>query len=364
MPAGITGGFAIYDPETLIRYAREITVAYMEESKWTPFMGQSDTAVIKTGLATQPREGGVVRMRMRGLLRGSGITGDTEFAGNEDSMAYLYQNVVLELIGNAVKSPGRLQEKIDAINFRTDAQEALKDWMTWKMDKIIYERLSANPTNVVVSGNYNTNSASALTTADTFSTADINEMVKRAKLGVDHAGNPVPKLRPVRTFTYRNKIITLKQPFYILKLGSYSAQALREDPAWREAMLNALPRSDDNPVFTGMLGVWNGVIVIEDGTETQDYAGIIRKTDGGSGGNLPYEVNLFLGATAGLMPFDEGVKYWEEDIDAGRKLRIGVDRIFGFAKTKYTASANNTDGQASTYYNKDYGVIVNYAYAG
>lgn len=364
MPAGITGGFALTDNESVKKYAKDITVATMQDSKWLPFMGANDNSIIKTKKEIGVKEGGNVKMRFRALVRGAGITGDTDFEGNEDVMPYLYQSVDMELVGNALKSPGRLSDQSDALDFRSDAKSGLSDWGADKMDRIIYTRLSDSSTNICISGHYTVNTKATLTTSDTFSTADIDEMMTRAKKGVDHAGTAVPRLRPVKTMMYDGKIIRLKQPMFLLKIGSKSAQDLRSDTSWEGAHQSAGVRGDSNAIFTGQLGVWNGVIVVEDGTQTTEYAGIIPAADGGSGANLAYEKNLFLGATSALMPMDGMFKYWEENIDAGRKLRIAIDRVFGFQKTKWTASTGNTDGVGTVYHNKDYGVIVNYAYAG
>ena len=68
------------------------------------------------------------------------------------------------------------------------------------------------------------------------------------------------------------------------------------------------------------------------------------------------EIALFLGATAGLLPIDEGFDYYEDDKDDGRKLEVAVDRGLGFAKAHF--KGKTTEEQASEYHDKDFGSAV------
>ena len=356
---GRVGGFLITDEKVRKKLSDRMFHAAMENSKWSQFMGTGDDSVIKTQEELGIEEGASVIMRFRGLVRGEGITGDTEFSGNEDNLPYLKQKVEVELIGNSLKSEGRLSRQRDAINFRADATEGLTDWATNKMDKIIYNRMSTNPTNRLIAGTKDDNNVANLTNASVFTTADISHAKYLATRGFKTAGagNPLVaahRIPPFKAQSAQNGGLMTMRKFYVLKVGSQQANDLRQDTDWIQAQREL---GLSNLQFTSMLGIWEDVIVIEDGTEHTDYAGIIESDNGA----VYYENALFLGRTAMLMPMDGNLQYWEDEVDMGRKMAVGVDWVFGLSKTKFEGTRD--DETDTSWHNQDFGGIVISSYA-
>ena len=364
--------FSTTEPKVRKELGKEITKAAFEDSKWAQFIGTGENAIIKSQRENGVN-GGSVTMRMRGLLRGSGVKDGEKFATAMDEIKYLSQVVQIENIGNSVESPQKIKimKQAQFLNFREEAMDALKEWGTDRFDRKIFGRLSADLTNVVysdINGAYSgVTDGTAMTAADVLSVKDIEEAAKRARNGLDANGNAVPKLRPFRTVVESNEGVKIKREIYVMMIGGESAQNLKNDPEWTSKQEAAASGGLNKLLFTGQLGVIDDVVLINAGTQTTEYAGILTSADttldgvalsgyaGGASGEFKTEINLLLGATAGLLPMDDGWEYYDEEIDMGRRAQFGIDRDFGFAKARFVGTTSAE--QSSIYHNKDYGVI-------
>lgn len=350
------GSFSPDDPKVQVKVAKKMSVAYMQDSVWMWAMGTDDNSIIKVQKLLGKKEGEKVICRFRGLMRGEGITGDSDFEENEDGIPYLKQENTCVLFGNSTKTPGRISEQRDALNYANDAASGLQDWATDRQDRRIFSILCTSPTRVIVSNKQYKILPTDADATSKFSLDDIREARLHASNGLKNSGTAYTATARVRGYKMKmdsNHGVPQKRWWYVLLLGAYSALNLREDTEW----IDAQKRRSDNLQFTGLLGVWEDVIVIEMGNESDDYAGIKTVSS-----TVELEQNLFLGATAALVPYDEGLTWWQEKIDSGRKRRYGVDRIWAPGKTKWQGTRE--DEIATSFHNEDYGVISIYSYKG
>lgn len=371
------------DPQVLQKYGRTITTKTVELNWWNKFMNNDEGAVIMTDLRTESpnEEGGTVRVYFRDHIEGDGITGNQDFEDNIGAQSTLYQDVDYGIFGQSLKSKAKkLESKMATENFRSKAHKDLPKWLGTREDRIITAKLTAGATNIVAcsaaDGVHAINDTSLIKAGDRFSTAAIVEAKKRAKNGVDGAGNPHPIVEPFVVKTIDKEGIVDYVEYHLLVIGQNAAEQLGEDPLWIEAQKFAAKRGESNSIFTGAFGTYKGVVVFERSNWSARKAGIITsdlveyKTtvngvetvyatgfDSYAGvAGQKTEINLFLGATAGLKPFDEGFDYYEDPKEGGRKLLIGADRGTGFDKTKF--KGKTTAEQASVYHNKDFGMIA------
>ena len=320
--------------------ARDLTVEMMSESKWTQFMGTTNFSIIKTQDATKQGDiAGTITMRMRGVITGDGVVGNEDFDTNDEELMHLYQTVALENFGNSVKSGKntRLLKQVHFVNFTNDSKDALTDWGVRKLDNTIYTRFSTGCTNVVYCGHSTATVATAVVPGNVLTVDDVREAVRRARKGVDASGNRVPKLRPIKIQVDDVNGVKVTRKIYLMKVGDDSAINLKQDPEWLALQEAAKANNLDAPLFSGKLGVIEDVVLVNDGTYSPEEAGILTSDQiaAYAGTGVKTEINLLLGATAGLMPMDTGFTWYEDKYDSNRKAKISVDRDFGFAKTKF-----------------------------
>ncbi len=371
------------DPQVLLKYGRTVTSKSTEINFWNKFMNNDEGAVIMTDLRTETptEEGGTVRVYFRDEIDGDGITGNQDFDDNLGTQQTLFQDVDYGIFGMGLKSKAKkLESKMATEAFRSKTHKDLPKWLGKRDDKIITAKLTAGATNIVAcsaaTGTWENNVTTSIVEGDRFSTAAIVEAKKRAKNGVDGAGDAHPIVEPFVVKTVDKMGIVDYIEYHLLVIGQNAAEQLGEDPLWIEAQKFAAERGQDNALFTGAFGIYKGVVVFERSNWSARKAGIMTSdiaefkvvVDGvtvtyatgidsyaGATG-IKTEINLFLGATAGIKPFDEGFDYYEEDLEGGRKLKIGADRGTGFSKTKFIGKT--AEQKASEYHNKDFGMIA------
>lgn len=338
--------------------AKDLTVSMMEESKWTQFMGTTNNHIIKTKLHTELSA--TSTFRLRGVLTGDGVEGNDDFDTNEEELSQLYQVVSLENFGNSVISGSKtkLLKQVHFIDFITEAKDALHEWGSRKLDVKIYTKLSTACTNIVYCDHHASILATDVVVGNTLSVADVREARRRAVKGVDAAGNRVPKLRPIKVIIDDVQGVKVKRKIFLMKVGDDSAISLTNDPLWTELQAAAETNNLNSPLFSSKLGVIDDIIIVNDGTASAEEAGILTSTEitAYAGTGVKTEINLLLGASAGLMPMDSGFNWYEEKYDKDRKASVGVDRDLGFAKAKFEGAT--AQEIASVWHQKDYGVVA------
>jgi hypothetical protein len=374
--------FELSNAKITHKLGKDITVVVSQDSKWSQFVGTGNNAIVKT----QKADGlnGTVTMRLRGLLRSGGVSGNQNFEENRGKLTYLTQTVELETFGNSIESgeDTKILSQVMFENFREDGTDALTESETDKTDRKMYHRATNEATNVLACGQFGL-ACDKIETTNYLTVGDVEEAGRMAREGVDSNGKKMPKLRPFKTIVSKDVHgVEIKREIFIMKVGGASAWNLKQDPRWESKQKAASSIGLDSALFTGQLGVIDDVVLLTDGTESDEYAGVCTSstknidtgaaleyyptgTDGkptttsklftGKGG-IETELNLLLGSSAMLMPQDTGFNYYEEKYDMDRKVRVGIDRHASIKKSKYTGTT--AEEKKSVYHNRDYGVIV------
>ena len=142
---------------------------------------------------------------------------------------------------------------------------------------------------------------------------------------------------------------------YVMFLHASQVVDLRTNPStgqWMDIQKAALAGGDvkKSPIFTGALGVYNGVVLHNSS----------RITTGRDGGNSDEETDVrrsvLCGAQAALIAFGGNnsasrMTWVEKTFDYNNKLGIAAGCIWGLKKTVYAPESGSTNQE-------DYGCIV------
>ena len=250
-------------------------------------------------------------------LTGAGITGDNMLEGNEEALIYRDFSVSIDQLRNAVRLQGKMDEQKTQINMRQDAKTALSDWLATKVDKMIFTALTTDPTaNRVVYGGAATSEA-AIATGDKF-TVDLIGKAKRMAMEDENT-----MVKPVRI----DGVDT-----YVMVIDQWQARDLMADTKWIEAQEHANIRGEKNPIFTGALGMYNGVVV-------HQCNRIPRTETGASSCKVGHA--LFLGAQAAVMAVGAEPEWNEDTFDYKNQVGFEFGRIFGIAKSQFKYDGTN-----------------------
>lgn len=381
---GLSAEDFVSNAETKIAYSKEITRSVMAKSKIEPFIArsESDTNAIIKAVKKTFETGDVVGIELEDDLVEAGAVGNVTLDASSEELKRIRQFIKIDRWQHTVPSNGSILKQRSADKFKTSANNALKNWAVRKFDKVFFSAMSADCTNIVCAGNHGSSDCSNIAKADVLTTADVEEARRRAELGVavDTNGNEVqvPPVIPVSMNQEENAGFYEDLPVWVMFVGTNTARHIKNDANWAEARKDARERGKTNPIFTGALGFWDGVLLLQVGNDTPRQSGIltsksefvgfsnVKKSDLSiydgaeeNGKKQTTEINLLMGAGAAHIVVDMGIQYYDyADKDDVRRMNASVDRVYGFAKTKYQASDNDGILEDSIFDGKDYGVIA------
>lgn len=244
------------------------------------FFGGSDAIVFeKTDFTKAKGETMTFGIRMR--VTGNPITGNATVKGREDRLSFYTFSVTLERYRYALMDDGQLSNQRFVGDLPVEIRNALVDWGAEQIDQHCFDALAASPTEAIYAGS--ATSADALTANDLITPALLSQA--RIKAITRRSADIIP-LRPVR-IDGKDYLVFLATPdqIYDLKRNSEFAQAQRE----------AAERGASNPLFTGAVGVWDGVIIHE-------HDNVLIGTNTGS---VPYSQGHLLGAQSLCLAWGE-----------------------------------------------------------
>lgn len=242
-------------------------------------MGSDDNNIIMVKDDLKKEKGDTITFPFTAKLTGNGVTGDAELEGNEERINAYSEQVNIDQKRFGVRLTGKLDEKKNAYDMRQDAKNKLSIRIQEFIERQMFLKLGGvtnttiNDINGIVvgtdctwsntpdfipdadeaagSGNRylcaNTSGTDALGATDLITPAIISKARVKAQLST-------PKIQPLK--------INGKN-YYVLFVHPWQAYDLKRNAEFVQAQREAMPRGEDNPLFTGALGVWDGVIIHE-----------------------------------------------------------------------------------------------------
>lgn len=243
-------------------------------------------------------------------------------------MIFWSESVLIDQIRNAVRLEGTLDEQIDAYDKRSEAKDLLKTWLAEfiEMQIILKAAGVTNPTLTNVAGDVVSADYDWSNTPDFIPDADENAGSGNRYLCADSAAGTtslaatdlitpalISRLR-VMAQTASPKVLPLNiggEEKYLLLVHPWQAYDLKRNAEFVQAQREALPRSEDHPIFKSgqMVGEWDSVLIIQ-----HDFVPFL---------NVSVAGNSFRGAATGT----------DCAVDCFRAILMGRQAV-GYAKAK------------------------------
>lgn len=242
-------------------------------------MGTETNNVIQVKDELSKNQGDRVTFGLSAKLSGAGISGDAELEGNEESISSFAESVLIDQKRFGVRLTGKLDEQTAAYDMRMDAKEKLAIRMMEFEERQIMMKLAGVTSTDLQDTNGVTYSADATwsnsapivpaadeaagtgaryictesTGLDALAAADVltTTFITRAKTKAVLAN---PKVVPLR-IGGENHYVMFIHPFQEADLKTNASDV------WAQAQREAQSRAKDNPIFSGALGMWDGVIL-------------------------------------------------------------------------------------------------------
>lgn len=352
------------NPNIGIEIGKEIEAMSWTKSPFEPLVGTgSDRGIRSYQIANkQP-----FRPRLKARLTGSGVQDNEEFKTNYDEMEILNQTVFPKISGNGLLSPVFHYSEMQMIDFDKESRDSLATWMMDTRDKQFIAALTNDLTNCVVADATNgykdttnetsvVNATKKIVAGDVITVKAIRKAIFMARAGLDYKGREVFPLKPIRAQSFSQGGISVMHYSYIIMLDSYGIQQLRNDEEWRDMQKYAGERGDKNNLFMGLVGMIDGCPVLDFGIWSEAQAGLLNSEvkdeeflrflnkDNANGKIVkpsqyadaqPVSVGFLIGASALIIAGSLQPRVYTEQVDAGRKIAVGMDRVMAIAKARF-----------------------------
>ena len=353
-----------------------------ENNPLVNYMGPGPDKIFQVGKDFVKMQGDKITFALRALPIADGQGDDGTYLNNGEAMSFYDMSVQLHERGHSTSLNGNMTEQSAYKKLRPDGMSTMREWMGMVQSSDLICALSGLQTKNHIAGRVTganavdassaqietvnqtalTKGATATrwfgggqttagviervatdalinsTTTNLFGT-DVIEYVKRmATRTVDGSGNAVSPIRPV---------MVGGEPYYLMLIDRMQKKQLQADTKWKNATLNALPRSArENWIFNGADGVWDGVVV-----KTTD---LLHRRLGAGGATAPeyfdtsadavssgFNVarSLFLGQQAGHLAWGK-MPVWKtgySDTPHNTKYTVHTDGVWGAKKAIFNS---------------------------
>ena len=299
-------------------WAKKVWHEGVKDSYFDKFTAMDGSNVVHQNKDLTNVKGDSVVFGLMMNLNGPGVEGNQKLSGAEDTLNIYDFTVQTKLIRNAV-SRFEADDQKSQFDMLKEIKVALKQWLSdWLDNKLISElsTVASSSKEAVYASAAGT--LSSITANDKLTTTLISRAKRKAMM---HA----PKVQPI-------KVDGMDK--YIMLVSPWAAKDLKDDAKWLAAQQNANVRGSKNPIFTGALGEYDGVILYE-------YERVATMPNGASSANVCY--NLLLGKQAACFAVARSAKHIEQTDDYGNIAGNGIAFYGEVKRTKFN--------------NKDYGSI-------
>lgn len=273
---------------------------YMQAQRqmfWTQFEGPegSGMPVIRKDDFSKDA-GDVIHIQTLKNLTGSGVTGASTLAGNEEKLSMAQTDLTIDWFRHAVAIDKRSKKRINFDFIVQAAQPLLSRLVAKKMDDAIFTKFGT-ATTALYAGD--ATSTATLDASDTLSTTTLDK---------------------IKTYLESNLAMPLQLngglSVYGIVIHPYDAYNLRQDSTWKQAQREANLRGETNPIFSGAMGIYNGMLVFVNNGVSNSSSKSKCIAFGGEA--------VFRGY--GLMP-----RFVTQLYDYGFEIGVGMEAIYGEA---------------------------------
>ena len=334
--------YGVNHPLAVKAWSKKLFQEAIKQTWFGRFIGTSSNSLIQRLDDLSKGPGDRVRVGLRMLLSGSGIQGDDTLEGNEEALTTYYDDVLINQLRHAVRSGGKMSEQRVPFSVREEAMQGLSDWWAERIEIWLANHLTGNSgqTDTRYTGNNTALAptsgrflvANSETAESSLSTSTVHyfslSMLDRARAT---AITTSPRIRPLR-INGDGYFAAFLHPYQVYQMRTNTNTA-----QWADIQKAAMQggKISDNPIFTGALGIYNGIVLHE-------CPYLPAFTLGNSGTNNARRA-VFCGAQAAIMGTGrengnvERMSWREELFDYGNQLGVAAGMIGGVKKTVFNS---------------------------
>lgn len=320
-------------------WSKDLFVQAEDQTFWKRFEGPEGSSmplIRKDDL--EKEDGDTIKIDIALALTGTGQTGDTVLLeGNEEELKMRQFSFSVDSLQHAVRL-SKLASILVNKDLRTVARNQLVKWLAGRLDN----RVFATYTGMTINGfapsltvaNLPTTMKWYAGTATSVATVADTDAGGRLKL------NDISDIKAYAQVT--NKIEPLRlengEEIFGLVLHPYASLALKKDSQWQQAQREARDRGAGNPLFTGALGMWDGVVL---------YSANRVPTAADGAGSISVARNIFFGAQAQVRGYAYYPDWTEEEFSYGQEWGVATMTVLGQRLVTFDLNSTETAGDTT-----------------
>jgi hypothetical protein len=355
------------------------------EDVMRPFIGKGPNNIVELKSDLLGVAGDKVQFDIFALLTGNGQGDDGLYEANAEAMLSYKMDVVIHERGNSIILNGKMTEKRTIHNLRTQGRHQLGTWLSRKRSADIIAALSGLVAGTFagqITGAIDVDAASAQIKTvsngvkvsptkganalrwfgggqsaagivesvatdllinsealNLFGTAVISHVKRMAEKTVQGPNDTTPgaALSPIMPIMIKGK------KHYVMFIDSLQAKQLKNESAWKTAQQSANIRGETNPIFSGAMGIWDGVVIhVSQLLHSRLGAGASALTEEFEADDVltdTFQVTraLFCGAQAACLAQGQYPSWKEKPLDFDTKMGVHTDVIYGVTKTIFNS---------------------------
>jgi N4-gp56 family major capsid protein len=351
-----THEFGVNHPLSNKLWSKKLMKEAIARTWYKKFMGSTSSDPIQMNPELN-KVGDKLTFGLRMQMNGDGVQGDDTLEGNEEALNYYSDSILINQLRHATRSKGQMSEQRVPYSMREEAHEALADWHANRMDAAMMNQLGGNtnqsdtrytgnnaataPDNnhwILSTGVAGTNTEASLSASSIFSLTLLDRAVAKAN-------TLAPLIRPVMV-NGEAKFCAFLHDFQVhqLRTNTTTGQWLDIEKA---AMQGG--KIDSNPIYTGAIGEYNGVIMHKSTRAPWGLTGTnaTARNDTSMGVDSVGRA-IFLGAQAGVLCTGRKTSQnldatWvEEKFDYSNQLGVAGGLIYGISKCTFNSEDFST----------------------
>ncbi|MEM7289640.1 MAG: N4-gp56 family major capsid protein [Pseudomonadota bacterium] len=357
-----TTSYARSDALTVEKWAKRLSHTAGKGTEIAPLMGENSQSIIH--VKNEIKSGGdKVTIGLRARPTGDGTSSTQTLEGNEEALTTHSDSLVVDELNHAmrVKGNGTISQQRVLFNMRDEARMGLSEWFADRYSISFFNQMCgytpANDQGLLYTGlnavlapssDRHIWTESGTTADEDLDSTDDEMTLQHISYAKEKAMTADTPIRPIMV-NGAKKFVCYLHPYQVvdLKIAAQASGAI----SWADIQLAALSAKDSskNPIYTGAIGEFDGVIL----REANDITKGVNSSTGAAVNNVRRAV--FMGAQAACAAWGKErsasskFKWKEEEFDYGRELGVSGQTIFGLKKTRFNGS--------------DFGTIVISSYA-
>jgi N4-gp56 family major capsid protein len=334
--------YSVNSPEAVKLWRSQLAREALKATWVQKFIGDDSDSVVQVFGETGKQAGDRVTATLRMQLTGDGVAGDATLEGNEEALTTYTDNLIVDQLRHAVRSGGKMSEQRIPWKIREEAMMGLKDWWAGRIDASFFNQVCGYTVQADVRYTgmqpvlapdaahiYRPNAHAtdqALVAGDEMNLAIIDAVVAMAKL-------MTPVIRPINIDGDDRWVMVLHtNQVTQLRTAAGAGQ-------WLDIQKAAMSGdgSKNNPIMTGALGMYNGVVLHES-------TRITNGVNSGTGAIVATARRaVLMGAQAAAIGFGQDQSFknfdWNEELfDYGNQLGVEAGLIHGLKKLRFNGA--------------------------